>query len=391
MEIKTIRKIVFRDLAGLFMLGILTACSGSGGGDGGGNTNPHPYPSSADDFEGVAGDDTVATASSISIGQTQDRTLYPIGDVDYIAVDLTAGLDYEFSAFDLCLLCDTTMYLFDTDGTTLISFNDDWVGWDSTIQFTPTVTGTYYLRVRARSSPITDPYKVSPGVATYKFAARDLVDVDGDGYSDFHDCDDNDGTIYPWAAEIAGDSIDQNCSGVDQLASTTDDGISDNDAGSAQVFAETVENPWDIITLSSIFIQNARTISPSGDIDYFKFTLAPHEGGYIEFSENYVFRMTYTIYDSDGITMLPKSARVINDTGSAKTFYIAFETLDGTSTGYYVPVWFSSGVDADGDGYWTVDFADVRDCNDADANVNPAGTDSTVDGIDQNCNGTDGS
>ena len=54
-----------------------------------------------------------------------------------------------------------------------------------------------------------------------------MIDVDGDGYGDLGasggitagtDCDDNDTTgasIYPYAAESAGDSVDSNCDGLE--------------------------------------------------------------------------------------------------------------------------------------------------------------------------------
>jgi hypothetical protein len=44
-----------------------------------------------------------------------------------------------------------------------------------------------------------------------------------------------------------------------------------------------------------------------------------------------------------------------------------------------------SGTDADRDGVCT-----PLDCNDNDATVNPAAADSAGDGIDQNCDGADG-
>lgn len=58
-------------------------------------------------------------------------------------------------------------------------------------------------------------------------------DRDGDGYgSDFcglgYDCDDEDPNIHPGADDPEGDEIDQNCDGVDGIASNDDAGEPDD-------------------------------------------------------------------------------------------------------------------------------------------------------------------
>jgi hypothetical protein len=41
------------------------------------------------------------------------------------------------------------------------------------------------------------------------------LDSDGDGHGSLIDCDDGDPAIYPGAAELCDDGIDQDCSGAD--------------------------------------------------------------------------------------------------------------------------------------------------------------------------------
>ena len=55
------------------------------------------------------------------------------------------------------------------------------------------------------------------------------IDNDGDGYTENQgDCDDTDASINPGAAEICGDSVDQDCSGADLVCPDDgDDGVSD--------------------------------------------------------------------------------------------------------------------------------------------------------------------
>lgn len=369
-------------LALISSVALLTACGGS---DGGGTA---AYPTGIDSYEGSTGDNTPATASRISVGQSQSRTLWPMGDQDYVKVNLSAGTEYEFSANRLCATCDTYLYLYDIDGVTILDTDDDYIGYDSMIRYTPVADGTYYLRVEA--------YDETYGVATYTLGARTVTDNDGDGYSTYYDCNDGDATIYPGATEVVEDGISQNCSGTDRLAATTADPFEPDDtAETARPMFMTDIYAWEIQYQQTGWAQNKRTIHAAEDKDYFSITLGPKEAAYITSYQSPSIQLLMTVYDSDGTTVLYTysgsypSYSLENLTDASKTFYVSYEASDGTSTTWYVPALYSVGTDNDDDEYHSRDWDSSRDCNDGNANIHPGATETAADGIDSNCNGDD--
>ncbi|MBD8876179.1 putative Ig domain-containing protein [Roseibium polysiphoniae] len=100
--------------------------------------------------------DTIATASSIAVGGSITGTVDVAGDHDWYAVELEAGVSYQFSlrgaATSGGTLSDPFLALFDAAGVE-IDFNDDHDGsLDALIEFTPTTSGTYYLDAEARGA-----------------------------------------------------------------------------------------------------------------------------------------------------------------------------------------------------------------------------------------------
>lgn len=380
---------------------LLQACGGGGGGGGAAATttpaatNPSAYPEEADSNEGSAGNDTPDTATTVTVGdEVQVRTIYPQADKDVYAIQLTAGVTYEFSSNNLCATCDTYLYLVDIDKTSAITDDDDYLDYDSRISYTPTVSGVYYLRVEG--------YDVEYGIASYTFGARVFVDDDSDSYSTYYDCNDADDTIYPFATEIAGDGIDQNCSGHDiPVATNADEHETDDTPETAVEMLEMQGADDEIIYRDALYAAsgNLRTIDGVGAVDYMSITVPAMSAiyDYAGPASGQLYNDTSIsaeIFEADGVTPVTLTNfsgddELFNPTNSPLTFYYKFAASDGTSTGVYVPSYYSIGQDLDGDGFYTKNWDSARDCDDNNADINGNATETLGDGIDSNCNGAD--
>lgn len=371
-------------------VGVTLSMAGCGGGGGGGTVVPPPpapalipYPTAQDSNDAAASNETTATATAVAVGVTQVNTIYPQGDVDVYAVDLTNGTRYEFSANQLCSTCDTVMRLIDTDGVTQLDTNDDYVGFDSAIQYTAMADGTYYVEVTAL-----DPVY---GLATYTLGTRVLVDLDADTWSDFHDCDDGDAAIGPLVTEIVGDSIDQSCTGFDIPVGTNADQHEIDDTPAAAVTMVPAEGtPDEAIYRDELYdpAGNLRTIDGAGAVDYLQISVPAMSAIETGLAYDNVNSGTQvTAYDAGNNPLA--SPNVANTTAGALTYFFKYEASNGTGTGAYVPYYYSLGSDADGDTFYSQDWDVLRDCNDSDAAINPFAAETAGDGTDSNCDGDD--
>ena len=98
-------------------------------------------------------DNSAAAAGSISLDSNpQQHTLDPALDEDWMKFTVTSGTVVTATTFNLILDTDTVLRLYDTDGSTLLAYNDD----DpllpeptaSRIIWTAPATGTYFMMVR---------------------------------------------------------------------------------------------------------------------------------------------------------------------------------------------------------------------------------------------------
>jgi hypothetical protein len=371
-------------------LAVLAACSSSS------STPSTPgdgyvvvYPTAPDAYEGGARDNTPGTASHIAVGEVQHRSLFPAGDVDFVAVALEAGPRYELSVNRLSTATDMYAYLYGPDGVTTLASDDDYVHYDPELTFTVATSGTYFVKVTSYTSRA-GTGRVN-GQGSYTLSVHLFVDADGDRWSSYYDCDDANSTIYPTRTEVPGDGIDQNCDGVDALDATTvaDAFEPDNDSTHARPLPALTRDPWEYTLNTGYNAANARTLPP-GDQDWMTFAVGAHEK--VEFGA-LIFSGTPTItawLSTDLVTpVLPASTTTArswaNTTASPVTLVVRYA---GSSI-FYVPFQYSLGVDLDGDGSYSKDWDSARDCNDANASIHPGATETAADGIDSDCNGFD--
>jgi hypothetical protein len=99
--------------------------------------------------ETISGDDTVTNAQEIAVGEVQVHNMDSLMDQDWLKFQAQGGVTYTLSTFDLGTAADTYLYLYDTDGTTLLAANDDYGGsLASRIDWTAPTTSTYYLLIQ---------------------------------------------------------------------------------------------------------------------------------------------------------------------------------------------------------------------------------------------------
>ena len=98
----------------------------------------------------VGANDDHLTADSMSVGDDYSGAIAAGGaDLDYVAVTVAAGDSIRAETVDVGGLADTRLWLYDTDGVTLIGYNDN-IGYPnclSLISHVFSTAGTYYLTV----------------------------------------------------------------------------------------------------------------------------------------------------------------------------------------------------------------------------------------------------
>lgn len=324
------------------------------------------YPSEDDAY---SGDDSWDSASSIEVDSAlQARSIWPFGTKDWIAVDLVAGVEYEFFTTALCETCDSYMYFYDTDGVTELTRGDDHIDYDSEVTYTPEVDGTYYIMVR--------PYSETTGVVNYFLGAVTYVDADADGLGPFHDCDDSNEDVGPWTNEVPGNNVDEDCDGFMAPAGTDEDADEDtNDSIDGAIALPLMVNSVEEQQYMGRYRERfSRTLHDADDVDWFSVTVPPYS--YVYLSSDYYaadyYYLNYTVYEPDGVTEYYSGdsymyTDLYNTSASEETWYVRISAQEGYEGLWYDFFASDYGVDMDQDGAYTQDWSSSRDCDDTDA------------------------
>lgn len=153
----------------------------------------------------LAADDhgnTWQTATLVAAGSTTNGNIEMNSDVDYFTFAATAGVRYTIKT-TLVTLKDSVLTLYKTNGTTVISSNDNISSTNkaSRLVWACTATGTYFVKVNKKRRTAIGEYTLMVD-----------LDADKDRYSKVigKDCNDNNAAINPGATEVC-DSVDNDC------------------------------------------------------------------------------------------------------------------------------------------------------------------------------------
>ena len=194
------------------------------------------------------------------------------------------------------------------------------------------------------------------------------------------DCDDTDATVSPAASDTWYDGIDQDCDGADDYDVDADAYVPDAYAG-----------------LATTYVPGSGAL-PAGDCDDTDATINPaatdtwYDGVDQDCDDA-------DDYDADADSYVPDAYAGLPTTGVAGSGSLAAgdcDDTDATINPAATDTWYdgvdqdcdgADDYDADGDGYASSDYTGL-DCDDDDTAINPAAAEVCDDGIDQNCDGT---
>ncbi len=105
-------------------------------------------------------DDTKEDAGIIDDDTLQSHTLHIGGDVDWLKFEAVAGKTYTIETFS-AVYTDTKLYLYGTDGTSQLAYNDDKSNQSRISDWVCSTSETYYIKVTGNDATETGDYNIT--------------------------------------------------------------------------------------------------------------------------------------------------------------------------------------------------------------------------------------
>jgi len=225
------------------------------------------YPTEADAF----GESSFEEPIEYAVGNALwPMTIFPDGDQDYFAIELTGGTTYEIFSTNLNEAGDTYIeQILDAEGETGDE-SDDFLDYDSNVRFTPEEDGTYIFRVRQYADPCEK--------TSYLFTVIELEDPDDDDFGAYHDCNNDDGDVYPDATEVLGNDVDEDCDGYMAPDGLTETMISDTDdtRETAIAIEASIDVSYEEVIYNTPLMTTVNGVGDSDAEDWYVLDMPPH-------------------------------------------------------------------------------------------------------------------
>ncbi|HHO52614.1 MAG TPA: hypothetical protein ENK18_17525 [Deltaproteobacteria bacterium] len=239
------------------------------------------------------------------------------------------------------------------------------------------------------------------------------TDVDGDGFDDTVDCNDNDATIYPGALEVIGDGVDQDCD-TNETCYRDQDNDGDRHDTNLQLSSDlTCDGPNEAYPSDPIDCDDTDPGRNSSEVEIIGDGIDQdcdlHDDCYVDADQD-TYGLTGSVVTSVAAVCLtanqeatidndcddtnsdrfPTNPEIIGDNvdQNCNNREICYEDLDDDGARHPTDTSPTNPGDTDCTGPLEGEATDPEDCDDTDPMIGPGSAEITGNNVDEDCDGT---